>query len=213
MRKLRLLFSLVATLVFLGCKRPPDEIMYKQYSQQEIENSICSKEKKCVNLKNEIWFLDQGWLFIFDKTKKVKKYADGFEVKEIVSYKGLVVALQLDGDIFLAAKDEDGGNSWIKLGNSTKKIESDDKNLIALTSKNEVWAYQGEPGDVAITYAATPILISCGKGCMSTVIVMSPLINGREVAFENTNIDNAYDIKKTQDGILINTSEGEHIFD
>ena len=110
-------------------------------------------------------------------------FEGGSRVVEMISYKDAIVALRQNGKIFISQTDK--ALDWIEIGNRTVQIEADGSNLFALTQKNEIWAYEGQPGDMQIVLV--PMTTIVGK---TTVITLIPTLGGREVAFEKTKIGN-----------------------
>ena len=215
MKRTASILILAALSVLLGCAPRPDEyLMAKQYSYRELKNGICAAQRKnCVELEDELYFIDQDFLFRFDKRTEVKEYVDGFDVKEVVGYKGLLVGLQHDGDIYLLTEDDEGERSWFELGSRAANIEANDSDLIALTYNGSVWAYMGEPGPVRITYIPITTVYNCGSGFMCTMVTMIPSINGREVAFEETSFSDVYAIDKVGSDLVIELQDGRtHLF-
>ena len=204
--KLIKLFVFISVFLSItACPRPDDELMNKEYSYEEIQNEICDANRKhCVELGNALYFIEEGFLFKFDKNLNRKEYAKGFDVKEIVEYGGAAVALQEDGDIYLQAYDDKGRSEFVSIGNRAVSIESNNLDLVALVN-GTVWAYRGEPGDLRITYNVT--FISNGQGGLTTIT--TPTVGGREVAFEKSEFTNVRSVDKEGNSIIIQLESGD----
>lgn len=194
-----LIFSLIA------CNQVPPELLEKRYSQDQLMEQICSTPKQCAETDSEIWFIDQGYLFSYDKKSWTKSYKKGFDVKMIVNYKGVFVGLQFDGDVYITAKDESGSLEWHSIGNNGSEIFVVNNDLVALTFNKELWRYKGTIGELIWTFVPIliPQIVSCGKNCSTTTFttIIVPTVAGREIAFENTGLKNVVSARET-DGDL-----------
>ena len=186
-----------AIVLLVSCS-PNDDLLNKQYSYEDLKNGICIENPKhCVEIDKSLYFVDEDFVFKFDINTLNKEYTDGFDVKEIIEYKGYVVGLTHNKRIYLL--DKENSKEWIEIGNNTTTIESNDADLFALTKKGEIWTYQGEPGDIKIIFI--PIVTSCGTGCMTTIMI--PSINGRKIAFEKTQFTDIQALYKNDNGDII----------
>lgn len=203
--------SFLAVILLVGCNQVPSELMAKQYTEDQLMEQICSQPKQCADADSEIWFIDQGFLFSYEKKSWTKSYKNGFEVKMILNYKGVMVGLQFDGDIYISVKGEEGDREWLSVGNSATEIFTAKNDLVALTVNNELWRYKGSPGELIWTYVPImiPYTISCGQNCSTiaynTIIV--PTIAGRQIAFENTGLPHIKSVKELGEDLEIILNE------
>lgn len=148
---------------------PDDELMNKEYTYSQIQNEICQNNRKhCVDLEEGLFFVEEGFLFKFDKNLNRKEYTGGFEVKEIVEHSKAVIALQEDGDIYLRVRSE-----FFYIGNRGVNIESNGKDLVALVRNGTVWIYQeGEADGQSIAFEKSEFtnVQSIDKGYNSIII-------------------------------------------
>lgn len=159
---------------------PDDELMNKEYTYLQIQNEICQNNRKhCVDLEEGLFFVEEGFLFKFDKNLNKKEYMEGFEVKEIVEHRRAVIALQEDGDIYLRSADDKGRSEFVKIGNRAVNIESNNKDLIALVRNGTVWIYQEEAvGRIAFEKSEFTNVRSIDKWYSSIIIELE---SGEEI--------------------------------
>ena len=200
-RLLHFFFAISFALMACACVAPPEELMEKIYTRAEMEALCSQRPKRCVDIGDKLYFIDEGFVFSYNPIG-LKEYIDGYNVSEIVAYKNSLVALRENGQIFLYAIEK---SDWIKIGNSAKSIVSNDTDLVALTKNGEIWAYLGEPGDLQIVYIPTIIFIDD-----IPTIIFIPTVGGREVAFEEVDIpDTAIGLGVRGGDIVIELERGE----
>ena len=179
---------------------PPKELMEKRYSYSEIKHLICAKSRKhCIEYSNALYFLDEKYLFRYDKESGEKTYFNAYEIKEVVNYKGAIVTLDDSGQVNIFLKEKGGNSSrWVELGRSITGIEANKLHLVALTGDGQVWAYLGKPGDLRITYM--PMFTTINN---MTIVSMIPLVNGREMAFEPTGFSSVTSLDRRGNEIVM----------
>ena len=156
-----------------------------------------------------LYFVDQKYLFKFDKITENKEFIDGFDVKEIVEYNGYLVGLQYHGDIWLLCQvdkdryiwppdqtDKNDPKQWIQIGNNTLTIESHGLNLVALTNEGEVWSHQIGFKDVRITTLKKQRFLLNGYE------------RGKHVAFDKTRFTDVQALYNNGDYIIIEFKTG-----
>ena len=86
---------LMSAILAFSCESPSDELMNKIYSYTEVKETICAqKRKNCVEFEDQLYFIEENFIFRLHKESFVKEHVRGHDVKELVAYKGSVVALQ-----------------------------------------------------------------------------------------------------------------------
>ena len=210
MRFQKIVVSFLVGFLLSGCAFPPEEILNKVYSLGEIQSQVCSQKNQCADVGEELWFIDQGWVFKFNKISEEKTYTYGHDAVEILSYKGAVVALQKSKKVFVTVE---GKKDWIEIGNGKIQIAKNNKDLFALSDDGELWAYQGQPGNLRVIFVPMTTVVPCGNGCMAPIITLVPMISGREMAFDKTKVQGVQRmIQKGNDVLIIKKTGQEFIF-
>ncbi len=117
--------------------------------------------------------LDEGNVFYVNSDFYLTYIPDAKDVQKMILFKGQLVILNRDGDIYIFAEsaDQKGEVEWANIGRHTTDIATDDENLLALTSEKKglktvrsLLVYKGErPGN--LTRTVIPIKNYCGENC------------------------------------------------
>ena len=192
-------FIPILFLVF-SCQ-PPDALMDKPYTYDELTQGICQLRLYCVEFEDELYFIERGFVFRFDKTNATKEYAGGYDATEIVGYRGSVVALKGDGTVhILQARDEGRQDTWIEIAEAVGGIEANGAALVALDNNVEdLLLFVDHTGEPIVfepkldDYRQRPIVRSV------------PSVSKRRIVFERISFSNIYSLGKNERGDIVVT--------
>lgn len=150
------------------------------------------------------YVIDAGRIYARHASGASERLPDSADVRALVSYRGQLVAMQNDGDIFLwGAKQRE----WLSIGSNGVQLLTDGDSLVARTDNNQLWVYRGTPGDWEITL--TPMSAVGANG--QPTINMVPMVSGREIAFTDSGMRDVVNIANRADGaIVIKLASGEN---
>jgi hypothetical protein len=150
------------------------------------------------------YVIDAGHIYARHASGASERLPDSADVRALVSYRGQLVAMQNDGDIFLwGAKQRE----WLSIGSDGVQLLTDGDSLVARTDNNQLWVYRGTPGDWEITL--TPMSAVGANG--QPTINMVPMVAGREFAFTDSGMRDVVNIANRADGaIVIKLASGEN---
>ena len=124
-------------------------------------------------------------------------------VKSVHPYRGQIVALRNNGDVYLWRTQE---KDLIKLGSFVRKLlVFEEDTLVVLKESGELWVFQGRPGDPIVTYITT--LMPGPNG--TSIPMMIPSYGGRREAFLDTAISGVESMVARDDDILIRDIYGQ----
>jgi hypothetical protein len=180
-----------------------------------LDDYLANPSRQDIALRGEddLFFIDNGYIFNKSISSGEVSYVDDSDdAVSLLIYKNILVVLDDSGKVWLLSEKTGESTKWIDIGNSTTSILADDRDLVALTKNGELWIFKGSPGEVDITYVNMPLIIpiSCGKVCMTTMIVLIPypLVNGHEIAFYNSGVNGVKSISKhSGTEIIVNFSD------
>ncbi|MCC6747247.1 MAG: hypothetical protein IT371_06270 [Deltaproteobacteria bacterium] len=151
------------------------------YSLAELEQDRGAQQLARVG--DLLYFIEKGRVFqqaASDSAALGTYVKDSWGVRAVLAYADHLVAVQDDGDIYLWAAEK---QQWVDIGNSAVKVFSVRGDLVAQTTKKQLWVYKGQPGDIVITYM--PMVQRVGD---VTIVTLIPLVNGHEVAFSDSGL-------------------------
>ena len=148
----------------------------RDYTKEDYWQSPDSQQ--IVLRGDDIIVIDKSCVFRLYSEHNKWEYLHLRKVKSIFDFKGVLMALDKKGAVYLYDHYE---NVWQVIANKVLKALSTEQNLFFLQDDQQVWVFKGDPKKNGLEYQATVVR----KGTLSSAeAIVTPVIGGKTLVLQ-----------------------------
>jgi hypothetical protein len=198
---------IVASVLVTACHVPSDELLARTYREDQLRDGICRQAQQCAELSGSIWFIDESFVFEFNRRTGKKTYVEGYG-RQLIAHRQVIFGVSEDQDLYVAVRDDDGVVKWMPQIGDVTSVASDGRDLFVTLEDGEVWVMRGELGKLGIHYSLRTYSVQSGKVSVP-VTRRVPRLVGMTASFVRTRIRGAKAVSRQGDELMVELSNGK----